>query len=58
MQRNRLRRLLHEHLRRCEPGPARPRWLRFTRRPGAAEAEPHRLLEECSNLLRQAGLIP
>ena len=58
VQRNRLRRLLHEHLRRCDPSPARPSWLLFSLRPGAAEAEPHRLLEECSKLLRQAGLIP
>jgi ribonuclease P protein component len=58
VRRNRLRRLLHDHLRACAPCPPRPRWLLFSLRPGAAEAEPHRLLEECSHLLRQAGLIP
>jgi len=58
VRRNRLRRLLHAHLRRCDPAPARPHWLLLSLRPGAAEAEPGRLLEECTELLRQAGLIP
>jgi ribonuclease P protein component len=58
VRRNRLRRLLHDHLRRCAPAPPHPRWLLVSLRPGAAEAEPPRLLEECSHLLRQAGLIP
>jgi len=58
VRRNRLRRLLHDHLRGCAPAPPHPRWLLFSLRQGAAEAEPHRLLEECSHLLRQAGLIP
>jgi ribonuclease P protein component len=58
VQRNRLRRLLHAHLSQCAPAPARPQWLLLTLRPGAAEAESHRLLKECTNVLRQAGLIP
>jgi ribonuclease P protein component len=58
VQRNRLRRLLHTHLSQCDPAPERPQWLLFTLRPGAAEAEPHQLLKECTNVLRQAGLIP
>jgi ribonuclease P protein component len=58
VRRNRLRRLLHDHLRRLDPAPAQPQWLLLSLRPGAAEAEPHRLLEECTHLLRQAGLIP
>jgi ribonuclease P protein component len=58
VQRNRLRRLLHGHLSQCDPAPERPQWLLLTLRPGAAEAEPQRLLKECTNVLRQAGLIP
>ncbi|MFM7268971.1 MAG: ribonuclease P protein component [Cyanobium sp.] len=58
VRRNRLRRLLHNHLRRCDPAPPRPHWLLLSLRVGAAEAEPGRLLEECTDLLRQAGLIP
>lgn len=58
VRRNRLRRLLHDHLRRCDPAPASPRWLLLSLRSGAAEAEPERLLGECTDLLRQAGLIP
>ena len=56
--RNRLRRLLHEHVLRSSPGSSSSPWLLLSLRPGAAEAESHRLLEECSHLLRQAGLIP
>jgi len=58
VRRNRLRRSLQEHLRRCAPAADRPQWLLLSLRPGAAEAEPARLLEECTQLIRQAGLIP
>ena len=58
VRRNRLRRLLHEHLLRCAPAPRQPQWLLLSLRPGAAEADPARLLEECTHLIRQAGLIP
>jgi len=58
VRRNRLRRLLHDHLRRCAPAASAPQWLLLSLRPGAAEADPNRLLEECTHLLRQAGLIP
>jgi ribonuclease P protein component len=57
VQRNRLRRLLHAHLTHCGLVAERPQWLLLTLLPGAAEAEPHRLLEECTHVLRQAGLI-
>jgi ribonuclease P protein component len=57
VQRNRLRRLLHGHLEHCGLFVERPQWLLLTLLPGAAEAEPHRLLEECTHVLRQAGLI-
>jgi ribonuclease P protein component len=57
VQRNRLRRLLHAHLAQCGLVAERPQWLLLTLLPGAAEAEPHRLLEECTHVLRQAGLI-
>ena len=57
VQRNRLRRLLHAHLEHCDLVVERPQWLLLTLLPGAAEAEPSRLLEECTHVLRQAGLI-
>jgi ribonuclease P protein component len=57
--RNRLRRLLHDHLRtrfeaRSEHGAC---WLLISLRPGA-DAEEANLLEECDRLLEQAGLQP
>ena len=61
VQRNRLRRLLHGHLRqllRRQSGQAAGRWLLISLKPGSAEAEPEALLEECSDLLAKAGLTP
>jgi len=66
VRRNRLRRLLHRHLlaQLATPGlpspPAnrRPQWLLISLKPGAAEAEQPRLLEECTHLMRQAALLP
>ena len=58
VRRNRLRRLLHDHLRtRLE---AREdlagRWLLISLKPEALNAIPTQLLEECDSLLRSAGL--
>lgn len=60
VKRNRLRRLLHDHLRRCfeQRKDLAGRWLLISLRPEAAEAEPTQLLEECDSLLRSAGLDP
>ncbi len=57
VRRNRLRRLLHDHLLRSPPRPASPLWLLITLKPGCQELGEDRLLGECSQLLRQAGLI-
>ena len=60
VQRNRLRRLLHDHLRRHfeRRNDLAGQWLLLSLRPEAAEAEPTQLLEECDSLLRSAGLNP
>jgi len=57
--RNRLRRLLHDHLRsKFEHAPEHSSvWLLVSLKPGAA-TEDHDLLEECDRLLVQAGLKP
>ena len=59
-KRNRLRRLLHDHLRQRfeRRKDLAGRWLLISLRPEAAEAEPTQLLEECDSLLRSAGLEP
>jgi ribonuclease P protein component len=56
--RNRLRRLLHSHLLSLDPTPLQPSWLVLSLKPGSAETDPARVLGECSQLLRQAGLMP
>jgi ribonuclease P protein component len=60
VKRNRLRRLLHTHLRQRfeRRSDLAGRWLLISLRPEAAEAEPTQLLEECDSLLRSAGLDP
>ena len=58
VRRNRLRRLLHEELRRHPPQSKRPLWLLLSLRPGSAEIAEERLLGECRQLLQQAGLRP
>ena len=64
VRRNRLRRLLHDHLlRQLDPNQGRvksqqPFWLLINLKPGSAEREASELLGECSQLLRQAGLTP
>ena len=60
VKRNRLRRLLHDHLRRRfeQRNDLAGWWLLISLRPEAAEAEPTQLLEECDSLLRSAGLDP
>jgi ribonuclease P protein component len=58
VQRNRLRRRLQEQLRRQPPCSGAPVWLLISLRPGCAEADPLLLLGECTDLLRQAGLLP
>ena len=57
--RNRLRRLLHDHLRlRFEARSTHSDvWLLFSLRPGA-DADEANLLEECDRLLEEAGLQP
>ena len=58
VRRNRLRRLLHGHLLLQALAPASPQWLLLSLKPTAAEAQELRLLEECTHLLRKAGLLP
>ena len=58
VRRNRLRRLLHSHLRKRleQRSDLTGKWLLLSLRPDAAEAEPAQLLEECDSLLKIAGL--
>ena len=58
VRRNRLRRLLHSHLRKRleKRSDLAGKWLLLSLRPDAAEAEPAQLLEECDSLLKIAGL--
>lgn len=56
--RNRLRRWLHHHLCSQAPTPPVPVWLLLSLRPGSADAPRDRLLGECTDLLRKAGLVP
>ena len=60
VQRNRLRRLLHDHLRQQLETRAEltGRWLLFSLRPEAGQAETTQLLKECDSLLRSSGLMP
>ncbi len=55
--RNRLRRMLHSHLLALNPTPLQASWLVLSLKPGSAETDPTQLLGECSQLLRQAGLM-
>lgn len=59
VDRNRLRRLLHNHLRmRFESQPNHSgQWTLISLKPESASAEPALLLEECDQLLRNAGLL-
>jgi ribonuclease P protein component len=57
VQRNRLRRRFQELLRRQPPVGVAPLWLLISLKPGSAEADPGVLLGECTDLLRQAGLL-
>jgi ribonuclease P protein component len=56
VQRNRLRRLLHQHLLALPIAPAAPLWLLLSLKPGSAERDPAALLGECDELLQRAGL--
>ena len=61
VQRNRLRRLLHDQLSqrlRQSAAQAAGRWLLISLKPGSAEADPQALLKECSELLAKEGLTP
>jgi ribonuclease P protein component len=61
VQRNRLRRLLHDRLRELllrHADRAAGRWLLISLKPGSAEADPQALLKECSELLAKEGLTP
>jgi RNase P protein component len=57
VRRNRLRRLLHAHLLRQAPKGTHPFWLLLSLKPEAAATAEPRLLEECTHLLRKAGLL-
>jgi ribonuclease P protein component len=59
VQRNRMRRLLHQALLRLLPAmlPAGPIWLLISLKPGSATWEHERLLGECEQLLVKAGLL-
>ena len=58
VKRNRLRRLLHQHL--VDTLSALPdgrmAWMLISLKPGSADATPAALLGECDQLLQQAGL--
>jgi len=57
VQRNRLRRLLHNHLVQLPIGrPEGPVWLLLSCKPGSAERDSASLLGECDQLLQRAGL--
>jgi ribonuclease P protein component len=58
VQRNRLRRLVHNHLLSELQGSRHPggRWLLISFKPGSCDLSPTVLLGECSQLLKQAGL--
>ncbi|MEB3307664.1 MAG: ribonuclease P protein component [Cyanobacteriota bacterium] len=58
VQRNRLRRLVHNHLLRELRDCRHPQghWLLISFKPGSCERSPSDLLGECSQLFRQAGL--
>lgn len=57
VRRNRLRRLLHEHLLQRVIGRAEgPVWLLLSLKPGSADRDAASLLGECDELLQRAGL--
>jgi ribonuclease P protein component len=57
VRRNRLRRLLHDHLAGLPIGkPGGQIWLLLSCKPGSAERDPASLLGECLELLQRAGL--
>jgi ribonuclease P protein component len=62
VQRNRLRRLLHQGMLTLLQQPVTTNtgalWLLFSLKPGSATLERERLLGECAHLLAKAGLIP
>jgi len=57
--RNRIRRLIHEHLRlRLSAGTEHSNlWVLLSLKPASSNKEPAKLLQECDRLLRNAGLI-
>ncbi len=57
VHRNRLRRLVHDHLLRHPPAPVSPQWLLISLKPGSLAFGDQHLLEECTQLLGQAGLL-
>ncbi len=59
VQRNRLRRLLHQQLVTLSIAAASgPVWLVISLKPGSAERASGELLGECQHLLQRAGLTP
>ena len=57
VRRNRLRRRLHAHLMLLDPCGPHPFWLLLSLKPEAGATEEPLLLEECTHLLRKAGLL-
>lgn len=58
VQRNRLRRALHQHLLEQPITTSGPTWLLITLKPGSPDLPKSQLLGECTELLRKAGLTP
>jgi ribonuclease P protein component len=59
VQRNRLRRLLHQQLQGLPIAhPDGPVWLLIGLKPGSTERDGGLLLGECQHLLQRAGLTP
>ena len=58
VRRNKLRRLLHQHLRQRleDRRDLAGQWILISLRPDASEVDPSQLLEECDSLLSSAGL--
>ncbi|WP_320667220.1 ribonuclease P protein component [Prochlorococcus sp. MIT 1307] len=58
--RNRLRRLIHQHLREKLYGVSglSNKWALFSLKPQSSSKEPKQLLKECDRLLLKAGFLP
>lgn len=58
VQRNRLRRALHQHLLEQPISGPGPTWMLISLKPGSPDLPTEQLLGECTELLRKAGLTP